>query len=151
MRASKWSAPGSTRSVWSNVLRITKLKLLLIALVLLGFCVVGAAQQADTYRVKKSPPDKAPKKIAPVGKAPGSTTASSANAKDLQTIERQSAHTAKPAGSASKRTTGATFKPAKDKPNPPIDFSGTSAKNPGLTNQGSNPYRGRLRQKHSHQ
>jgi hypothetical protein len=133
-------------------LRITKLKFLLtVAVVLLGFCVVGSAQQADTFRVKKSPPEKAPRKIAPIGKAAGSTTASSANAKDLQTLERESAHTAKPAGSASKKTTGAAFKPVKDKPNPPINFSGTSAKSPGLTNQSSNPYRGRLRQKHSHQ
>ncbi|MGB6383733.1 MAG: hypothetical protein WBE52_13245 [Terriglobales bacterium] len=133
-------------------MRIPKLKLpLAIAFVLLGFCVVGTAQQTDTFRVKKSPPEKAPRKIVPISKAAGSTTASSANAKDLQTLERQTAHTAKPAGSASKRAAGPALKPVKDKPNPPINFSGTSAKSPGLTNQSSNPYRGRLRQKHSHQ
>ncbi len=150
MRASNLNV--SESKSWSNVLRIPNLKFpLTVAVVMLGFCVLGSAQQTDTYRVKKSPPEKAPKKIVPIRNAAGSATASSENAKDLQTLERQTAHTAKPAGSAGKRTAGPALKPVKDKPNPPINFSGTSAKSPGLTNQSSNPYRGRLRQKHSHQ
>jgi hypothetical protein len=132
-------------------MRIPKQKqLLAVAVVLLGFCVVGSAQQTDTFRVKKQPPEKTPAKIVPVGKAPGSTTASGANAKDLQNLEHQTAHVTKPTGSATKKT-GPALKPVKDKPNPPINFTGTSAKNPGLTTQSSNPYRGRLKQKHSHQ
>jgi hypothetical protein len=145
----------STLKSWSNVLRITKLKLLsVVAVILLGFCVIGSAQQTDTFKVKKVPSEKAPKKSAPIGKTPGSTTttASGANAKDLRTLEHETAHTTKPAGPTGKRTpTGAALKPVKDKPSPPINFGGTSAKSTGLTNQGSNPYRGRLREKHSHQ
>src|SRR5216684_2111277 len=61
-----------------------------------------------------------------------------------------------PSRSAGKRTPGMApaLKPAKekDKPNPPINFHGTGgSKSPGMTNQGTNPYKGRLRQKHSHQ
>jgi hypothetical protein len=133
------------------VLRIPKLKFLLaVAVVLLSFCVVGSAQQTDTFRIKKLPPEKAAKKSAPIGKTVGSATPSSANAKDLRTLERETAKTTKPIGSTGKRT-GPALKPVKDKPNPPINFGGTSAKNTGLTNQSSNPYRGRLRQKNSHQ
>jgi hypothetical protein len=134
----------------SNVLRIPKLKFsLAIAVVLLGLSVVGSAQQTD-FRVKKQPPEKAPRKVVPVGKTPGTATASGENAKDLQNLEHQTAHVTKPTGSATKRT-GPALKPIKDKPNPPINFTGTNAKSPGMTTQSSNPYRGRLRQKHSHQ
>jgi hypothetical protein len=122
---------------------------LVIVVVLLGFCVIGSAQQTDTFKVKKLPPEKAPRTIVPTGKAAGSATASSANAKDLQTLEHQTAHTTKPTGSTSSKKTGPALKPVKDKPNPPINFGGTSAKSTGMTNQSSNPYRGRLRQKHS--
>jgi hypothetical protein len=44
------------------------------------------------------------------------------------------------------------MKLAKDKPNPPINFNGNGGtKSAGMTNQGANPYKGRLRQKHAHQ
>ena len=140
----------SNLKYWSNGLLISRLKLSFAIAVVLGvFCVVGSAQQANQFRVKKSPPEKAPAKIA-VNNKPTGTSAADANAKDLHAVEHDTAKTAKPEA-AGKKTPGATFKPVKDKPNPPINFGGSSAKSPGTTNQGSNPYRGRLRQKHAHQ
>jgi hypothetical protein len=138
---------------WSDGLRIQKSKLsLLWAIAVVGvlgvFCMAGSAQQADQFRVKKQPPEKAPRKIAINSKTAGAS-ATDANAKDLRATEIASAKAVKPESSGKK--TGATFKPVKDKPNPPINFGGTSAKSPGTTNQGTNPYRGRLRQKHAHQ
>ena len=135
----------------SNGLRIPKLQFpLAVAVALVLFCVVGSAQQANQFRVKKLPPEKAPRKIAVNTKMTGTSSAADANAKDLHSLERS---TAKSTGSesAGKKTGGATFKPVKDKPTAPINFGGTSTKSSGLTNQGSNPYRGRLRQKHAHQ
>lgn len=141
---------GSLKS-WSIGLRIPKLKFpLAVAVAIVLFCVVGSAQQANQFRVKKLPPEKAPSKIAVNSKTTGTASAADANAKDLHSLERATAKNTK-SESTGKRTGGATFKPIKDKPSPPINFGGTSAKSSGLTNQGSNPYRGRLRQKHAHQ
>lgn len=111
---------------------------------------VGAsafAQQSGTYRVKPTPEDK-PKKPASVGKVgPGTSTASASNAKDLNALEHQTAKSA-PAKSGSKKQTA--LKPVKDKPNPPINFNGGGGKSQ-QTHQVSDPSKGRLRQKHSHQ
>jgi hypothetical protein len=135
----------------SKGLRILKLKFpLAVAVALLLFCVVGAAQQANQFRVKKLPPEKAPRKIAVNTKTTGPSSAADANAKDLHSLERSTAKSTN-SEATGKKTGGATFKPVKDKPSPPINFGGSSAKSAGLTNQGSNPYRGRLRQKHAHQ
>ena len=127
---------------------------LAVVVVMLGVSLSGMAQQSGTFRVKKSPPEKAAKSSAPVGKTAKSATASSANAKDLQTIERQTAKTTtSPRAAGTKAPAKASaLKPVKDKPNPPINFGGTGGtKSPGTTSQGSNPYKGRLKQKHSHQ
>jgi len=133
---------------------------LAVAVVLASMSVSGWAQQSGngTSRVKPShSAAKAPKKMsAPIGKTASPATASTANAKDLQTLERQAAKSSAPSRSAGKRTPGMApaLKPAKekDKPNPPINFHGTGgSKSPGMTNQGTNPYKGRLRQKHAHQ
>jgi hypothetical protein len=128
---------------------------LAVAVVVAGISVSGLAQQSSTFKVKSSPPEKAAKPITPpAGKTARSATSSSANAKDLQTIENQTKKTVAPSRAAGTKTPGkaAALKPVKNKPNPPINFSGTSgSKTPGTTNQGSNPYKGRLRQKHAHQ
>ncbi|MFZ0799383.1 MAG: hypothetical protein WCA13_14515 [Terriglobales bacterium] len=124
-----------------------------VAVVLLGISVSGLAQQPDTFKVKRSPPEKAAKPIMPPTGKTRSATAAGANAKDLQNIENQTKKisASKAAGTRASGKASA-LKPVKDKPNPPINFSGTSgAKRPGTTNQGSNPYKGRLRQKHSPQ
>ena len=128
---------------------------LAVAVVIAGISVNGLAQQTKTFKVKPSHADKAPKSTAPLGKAAGSpATASTSASKDLQNLERQTAKTSAPSRTATKRTPRAAsaLKPAKDKPNPPINFGGAGgSKSPGMTRQGSNPYKGRLRQKHARQ
>ncbi len=132
---------------------------LAVAVVLASMSVNGLAQQSGngTIRVKPShSAEKAPKRSAPIGKTASPATTSTANAKDLQTLERQTAKSSAPSRSAGKRTPGMALalKPAreKDKPNPPINFHGNGgSKSPGMTNQGTNPYKSRLKQKHAHQ
>lgn len=124
----------------------------LVALV--GISVSGLAQQNNTFRVKRSAPEKAPKQAAPIAKTAGPASSSAATSKDLNNIEHQTAKASAPSKSAGKRTPGSAgaLKPIKDKPNPPIKFGGAGGgKSPGMTNQGSNPYKGRLRQKHARQ
>jgi hypothetical protein len=126
---------------------------LAVGFVLAGISVSGWAQQNGTYKVKQTPADKAPKKAAPLpmGKTGASTTASATNAKDLNNIERQTVK-ASPSRAAGTKPAGkgAGLKAVKDKPNPPINFNGNpGGKNPGTVNQSSNPYKGRLRQKHA--
>jgi hypothetical protein len=129
---------------------------LALGFVLASLSVSGWAQQNGAYKVKHTPPEKAPKKSVPMpmGKTGASGTASTTNAKDLNSIEHQTMKSstpsravgAKPAGKGA----GLKSAPVKDKANPPIYFNGNpGGKNPGTVNQTSNPYRGRLRQKHS--
>jgi hypothetical protein len=112
--------------------------------------VIGMAQQTTTFKVKHSTVEKAPKKEPIVlGKTKGPETASAANSKDLQTIEREKV-TASSSRSAVNKTPA--LKSVKDKPNPPINFTGTGGtKSAGLNRQNANPYAGRLKQKYSHQ
>jgi len=132
---------------------IMKMRFWLLLAVLVGLSTIGVAQQNNTYRVKRSTPDKAARRSAPVGKTAGPTMGSTSTAKDLQNIERQTAKTSAPARTAGKKAagTGAALKPAKDKPNPPINFNGGGGKKAGTTSQPANPLKGRLKEKHSHQ
>ena len=125
-----------------------------VPVVLVGLSLSGFAQQNSTFRVKRSAPEKAPKRSATIGKTAASpAAASTANSRDLQTLERQTAKSSAPSRPAANRTprTGSALKPVKDKPNPPINFGETGGKSVGTTSQGKNPYKGRLRQKHAHQ
>lgn len=127
------------------------------AVVLFGFGISAFAQQSAQYgsaphKVKPATTQKSAKSsaVVPAGKSAGAGTSSAANAKDLQSIEHQSAKTsaARPAGKKGPGA-GAAIKPVKEKPNAPINFGGTGGKS-GLSNQSSNPYRGRLKQKGAH-
>jgi hypothetical protein len=121
---------------------------LAVAVVVAGISVSGLAQQ--TFKVKRSAPEKAARKSAPVGKT-ASPVASNSSSKELQTLERQTAKTSASSRSAGKRAgTGSALKPVKNKSNPPINFGGTGGgKGGGTSNQGGNPYKGRLKQKHA--
>ena len=126
---------------------------LAVAVLVASVSASSLAQQNQTFKVKHSATEKAPKSSLPIGKKAGPATASAANAKDLQTLEHQTARAAAPSRSGAKRTPGkaSALKPVKDKPNPPINFGGSGGgKNAGMTNQSSNPYKGRLKQKHAH-
>lgn len=123
---------------------------LAVAVVLVGISVSGLAQQNNTFKVKRSAPEKAPKKSAPMGTTASPATASGANAKELQSLERQSVKGSGSRSAQKRRGTSAGLKPVKDRPNPPINFGQTGGgKNAGTLNQGANPYKGRLRQKRS--
>src|ERR1700687_4165719 len=95
---------------------------LAVAIALVGMNLSGWAQQNNTFKVKNSP-TQAPKK-APVVKTTASPTASTSASKELQSVERQSAKPPASARSGGPRTTGKSpaLKPAKSKPNPPINF-----------------------------
>ena len=114
------------------------------------------AQQPQTSHVKKyrSQTTKKSSNLAPMPKAPNATADA---AKDLHRIEQQSAKplTIKPAGTKA-GAGSAAFKPERPKPTPPITATnsggmGTNMKGTGAINQGKNPYKGRLRQKGTHQ
>jgi hypothetical protein len=123
---------------------------LAVAVVLVGISVSGLAQQNNTFKVKRSAPEKAPKKSAPMGTTASRATASGANAKELQSVERQSVKGSASRSAQERTGTSAGLKPIKDRPNPPINFGQTGGgKNAGTVNQGANPYKGRLRQKRS--
>ncbi len=129
--------------------------------VILGVILAAAtssafAQQPQTYHVKKyhSQPTKKSSNVAPMPKTPNATADA---AKDLRRIEQQSAKplNIKPAGTKA-GAGSAAFKPDKLKATPPITATnsggmGTNMKGTGAVNQGKNPYKGRLRQKGTHQ
>lgn len=124
---------------------------LAVTVILVGISVSVLAQQSDTFKVKHSAPEKASKPSAPMGKTAGPTSASAANAKNLQALEHQTARTTAPSASAGKKTAPA-LKPVKDKPNPPINFGETGGgKSARMTNPGANSHKTRVRQKQTHQ
>jgi hypothetical protein len=125
------------------------------ALLLTAITGTGLAQQSTTFKVKPSSSEKVKQSAPlPVGKGTGAaTTASAANAKDLQALEHQSAskpHPSSPTASqATGKKTAAALTPSKDKPNPPINFAASPAsKDSGLVHKGADPLQGRLRQGH---
>jgi hypothetical protein len=122
---------------------------LTVGVMIVAISASGLAQQSNTFKVKHSTPEKAPKSL-PLARTPSLGTASAATSKDLQSVERQSAKSGAPSRSAgAKKTTPATkLKTVKDKPNAPINFGETGGgKKMGMVNQGANPYKGRLKQK----
>jgi len=118
-----------------------------------GVTLSGFAQQSSTYKVKRSTPEKPPKSTVPLPKTSNAGTSSAATSKELQSVERETAKSTTPAKSNVKTAPTATrIKPAKDKPNTPINFGGVgNNKKTGPVTQSSNPYKGRLKQKNSSQ
>src|SRR5208337_856317 len=131
---------------------------LAVAVALASLSVSGLAQQNNTFKVKPSHTEKAPRSSVPINKTgmgPASTSAS-AN-KDLKSLEHQTAQASAPIRPAGRRTPGKApaLRPAKTKSNPPINFNGSGgARHEGVAgqaSQSSNPYKGRLKQKYAHQ
>jgi hypothetical protein len=119
---------------------------LILGFVLAVLTATCSAQTSATPRVKRSQADrKHSAKSVVVGKTPPPSSSQA----DLRRLEQQSAKVS--ASPRVKRTPGALLKTEKQKPAPPIRVSGAGngAKGPGTTNQGKNPYKGRLRQKGS--
>jgi LAS superfamily LD-carboxypeptidase LdcB len=118
---------------------------LAVAVVLVSFSVGAAAQQNNTFKVRPVHPEKAPKKAAPIDNGGSSKAGASATSKSLRSLEHQTAKAAGPSRSAPKKSPA--LKPVKEKANPPINFGAKGGKGMGMTNQGSNSYQGRLKQK----
>jgi hypothetical protein len=105
-----------------------------------------SAQASPTPRVKRSHADRTNSaKSVVVGKTPPSSSQA-----DLRRLEQQSTKVSAPPRIKRTPGTAGLLKAEKQKPAPPIRFSGNGAKGPGTTNQGTNPYKGRLRQKGAH-
>ena len=111
----------------------------------LGVLAATCAAQDARPRVKHFPDTTRPTKSVVVGKTPPSPTPEA----NLRQLEQQSIKVSAPPKVKRTPATAALPRTEKEKPNPPINFSGSSngAKSPGTTNLGTNPYRGRLRQK----
>src|SRR5580700_2959822 len=98
---------------------------LTVGVMIVAISASGLAQQNNTFKVKHSTPEKAPKSV-PLAKTPSAGTASAATSKDLQSVERQAAKPAAPSRSAGAKTAAPTkLKTVKDKPNAPINFGET--------------------------
>ena len=120
---------------------------LFLALVLAGSGLTVSAQE---YRVAKTKPfhTKATKakSTAVTVKTPNP---SASTAQQLHQIEQQNKRATGAQKPAARQAKVATVK-AGERPNPPIRFGGAGGGHGNMTNQGANPYKGRLRQKGSH-
>jgi len=122
-------------------------------LLILGFALAVltatcSAQAGPTLRPKRPHADRAHSaKSVAVGKTPPSSSQA-----DLRRLEQQSTKVSAPPRIKRTPGTAALLKTEKQKPTPPIRFSGAGngGNGPGTTNQGKNPYKGRLRQKGAH-
>jgi len=122
--------------------------LLILTALLLTVCASGEAQSNKEFRVKPTSPEvKAGHKAVAADKI---AAPSKATARNLRDLERQSAKT-KPIRRTQTQTRkqSVALKPQKQRANPPINFGKTQSKAGGV-DQGSNPYKGRLRQKRGH-
>ena len=122
-------------------------QLLMLGFALAVLTATCSAQGSQTPRIKHSQVDRPQSaKSVVVAKTPPSSAEA-----DLRRLEQQM--TKQPAPQRVKRApaTAPLLKAEKEKPTPPIRFSGAGngAKGRGPTTQGTNPYRGRLRQKGS--
>jgi len=122
---------------------------LAVVVVAAGVCLSASAQQ---YKVKHSNSEKAPKKAVSPTKSATSGSATAVNSKDLEALEQQTARTSAPRATGKQMSRTKVMKATKDKANPPIKLSGSGSKRVGESGrQSSNPYKGRLKQKHGHQ
>jgi hypothetical protein len=124
-----------------------------VAVILAGLSIGASAQSntSGTYKLKHSTAQKDPKShvIVPPSKPANTGNNQVSNAKDLQTLEHQTAKASAPPRSGGKKAVGARpIKPVKDKSTPPINFGGTT-KRTGNTGHATNPY-SRVKQKGSH-
>jgi hypothetical protein len=119
-----------------------------VPVALVALTVSGWADK-DPFKPKHSHPEKVAKPSAPLPRAARTAKGSGSTAKDLNGVERQAVKAS--SGKKAGRAKGARIKPVKDKPVGAINSGSKSGgKKLEPTRQGSNPYRGRLRQKHAH-
>jgi hypothetical protein len=123
-------------------------RLLVLGVGLAVLAATCSAQDTPAPRAKHFHERTKPPKGVPVGKTPTSATPEA----NLRRLEQQATKLSAPQKARRAPGKSPLLKTEKEKPTPPIRFSGSNngAKGPGTTTQGTNPYRGRLRQKGSH-
>ena len=123
-------------------------RMLLAVAVVFTVSVSGMAERQRQFHVKPAPSsEKSAAKSAPILKAPAGATSTS---KQLSAIEKESNKTVRATRTPKQRTVAAT-KPQKAQANPPINFgAGTGKGGSGLIDRGSNPLKGRLKEKRGH-
>jgi hypothetical protein len=119
----------------------------LFALVLASLTLTTSAQE---YKTPKAKPYRGESKAKPSKGivADNKVTTGNANSHELLRLEKQAAK-ASPSNNAAKQQSRSArvVKAEREKPNPPIRFSAATGSRAGTTDQGKNPYKGRLRQK----
>jgi hypothetical protein len=152
MAAGVHSINADLNAVWVGD-RMTGMRFsLAVAVIVVGAGVSGLAQK-NTYDAKPSDPLHVKQSsLLPAGKA-GVGSSSAANARDLDAVQRQAAANSRASSAKASKVSSSTSKltPIKEKSNPPIKFGAAGgAKSSGLTSQGADPYKGRVKQ-HKHQ
>jgi hypothetical protein len=136
----------------SDLSSFSPLRLTLSVAVGMAILSVGAGAQNsnNSYKVKHSATEKEPKSTVAVPAKTSAGNSSASASKNLESIERQTAKSSGPSHpQAAKKTQTAVAKPAKDGANPPMNFGGKGGKQTGTVRQSADPYKGRLKQKHS--
>jgi hypothetical protein len=124
-----------------------KISVLAVSLVL-AMSIAATAQQSNTYKVKKSTPEK-PASSGVVAVPAPSANSSASTARELQVLEQQTVKSSGASAAATKKPSNAAppVQLIKDQHNPPINFAGNISPGSGQTTAPSNPYAGRLKQK----
>jgi len=121
----------------------------LFALILASLTLAAAAQE---YKTPKAKPyhSASNEKQGKTGGTNKQLAPQTSNSLELRRLEAQTAKASASNKAAKQRTRSArVVKTEHDKPNPPIHFSSATGTHGGMTDQGKNPYKGRVRQKGS--
>ncbi|MFI5114168.1 MAG: hypothetical protein ACHP7J_03410 [Terriglobales bacterium] len=121
----------------------------LFALILAGLTLAASAQD---YKVPKAKPyhSESREKQNKTAGTNKQLTPQAANSVELRRLEAQTAKATGSNQAAKQRARSArVVKTEHEKPNPPIHFSSAAGTHAGMTDQGKNPYKGRVRQKGS--
>ena len=119
----------------------------LFALILAGLTLAASAQD---YKTPKAKPyhSESKEKQSKTGGINKQLTPQTANSMELRRLEAQTAKvSASNKGAKPQARSARVVKTERDKPNPPIRFSSATGTHAGMTDQGKNPYKGRVRQK----
>ncbi|MGB9073337.1 MAG: hypothetical protein WCC22_11915 [Terriglobales bacterium] len=119
----------------------------LFALILAGLTLTTTAQD---YKTPKAKPyhSESKEKQSKTGGTNKQLTPQAANSLELRRLEAQTAKvSASNKGAKQQARSARVVKTERDKPNPPIRFSSATGTHAGMTDQGKNPYKGRVRQK----
>jgi hypothetical protein len=121
----------------------------LFVLILAGLTLAASAQEHKTPKAKPYHSESKEKQsnTAGTGKKLSPQTT---NSVELRRLEAQTAKVSGSNKGAKQQARSArVVKAEHEKPNPPIHFSSATGAHAGMTDQGKNPYKGRLKQKGS--